>query len=150
MRSFSPRLVGLILAAGLGYFLVRQALSGWRNYWLLEDSQQAVAIVSKEHWSGHKLVVYQYVVNGKQYTGTSFRNWEDPRYGNVQAGGESVVYFSASHPWLSLLYKPRTVVEGLPVLIIVLVLEVFAVVTIIRPKSSWAYDLNDRKEKHVA
>src|SRR5882672_4933409 len=105
MRSFSPRLVGLILAAGLGYFLVRQAQSAWKNYWLLEDSQQGVALVTKEHWGGHDRVVYRYVVNEKQYTGASFRNWQDQRFSKVKAGDNSAVYFSASHPWLSLLYK---------------------------------------------
>jgi hypothetical protein len=90
-------------------------------------------------------VGYEYVVDQKHYSGRSGRNWKDQK--EVQVGEESVVYFSASHPWLSLLYMPQTVLEGLPVIIIVLVLEAFAVITIIRPKSGWAFSLIEKGQK---
>lgn len=150
MRSFSARLGGLVVTLGLGWFLFLWTRSAWRNYWLLTDSQQGMATVTKKHWGGHGQVVYKYVVNQKEYVGTSSRNSKDPRYSKVQPGEESILYFSASHPWLSLLYKPRTFLEGWPVLIIVLPLEIFALITIIKPTSKWVFDLNDKKEDHAA
>jgi len=113
----------------------------------LRDAQKGTAIVTKELWSGHNAVGYRYVVDQKQYSGHSGRNWQDKSYSKVQVGEESVVYFSASHPWLSLLYMPRAVLEGLPVIIIVLIVEAFAVVTIIKPKSGWAFSLMEKEQK---
>jgi hypothetical protein len=148
--SLSPRWIGLIIAIALGDFLFLQVRSAWTNYWLLKDGQPGMAIVTKDYWGGHNVVVYEYAVNQKHYTGRSSRSWQEPRYRNVRAGDESVVYFSASHPWLSLLNKPRIVVEGLPVVIIVLGLELFAVVTIINPRSKWAFNISDKRENHAA
>ncbi|MFL6583889.1 MAG: hypothetical protein ACJ8KU_05165 [Chthoniobacterales bacterium] len=144
MRSFVPRLPSLVIAIGLGYFLFVQAHSAWANYWLRTDSQQAIATLIKKHWSGHGRFVYRYVVNGREYIGASSRNWQDARYSGVQPGDESPVYFSVSHPSISLLYKPQAVVEGLPVLIIVMFLEFFAVMAVIEPRSKWAFDFSDR------
>jgi hypothetical protein len=146
MRSFAPRLPGLAIAIGLGYFLFLQARSAWANYWLRADSQQGMAKIIKKHWGGHGRFVYRYVVNGSEYFGASSRNWQHERYSKVQPGDESIVYFSASHPWISLLYKPRAVIEGLPVLVIVMFLEFFAVMSVIKPGSKWAFDFSERKE----
>lgn len=150
MRSFAPRLPGLVIALGLGYFLFLQARSAWANYWLRTDSQQAMATLIKKHWGGHGQFVYRYVVNDREYIGVSSRNWQDEHYSKVQPGDESPVHFSASHPSISRLYKPRTVVEGLPVLIVVMFLELFAVMSVIKPRSKWAFDFSDRKENHAA
>jgi len=144
-----PRVVASALAIALGYFLFLQARSAWTNYWLLKDGQEGVALVTGEAWSGHNVVIYNYTVNLKQYTGRSMRNWEEAKYRNVEIGDESVVCFSASHPWLSLLYKPSAVFAGLPVLVIVLVIELFAVFTIIKPQSGWALNLRDEGEKRA-
>lgn len=88
---------------------------------------------------------YRYSVNGKNYSGVCGRNWQDPKYSGVEAGEESIVYYSASHPWISCLRKPRTVIEGLPVILIALFLEVLAAMTIVNPQSRWAFDFNVRK-----
>ncbi len=149
-KSISPRLVGFVIAIALGDFLFLQARSAWTNYWLLQDGQQGMAIVTNELWSGHNAVGYRYTVNEKEYTGRSGRNWKIEKYSKVPVGGESVVYFSASHPWLSLLYEPRTVIEGLPVVIIVMFFEFFAVATIISPGNKWAFDLSDKKTKQAS
>ncbi len=100
-------------------------------------------MVTKE--MSHNAVGYQYVVDQKQYSGRSGRNWKDQK--KVQVGEESVVYYSASHPWLSLLYMPQVVLEGLPVILIVLILEMSALFTIIKPKSGWAFNLIEKKQK---
>lgn len=143
MTSRGARLTSLILAIALGQFLFLRARSAWTNHWLLNDAQQGSAVVTKELWSGHNAVGYEYLVGDKEYSGRSGRNWKNQKM--VQIGENTTVYFSASHPWLSLLYKPEVVLEGLPVTMIVLVLEVFAVITIVRPKSRLALSLIDRE-----
>jgi hypothetical protein len=147
MRSIPTRFAfAVIIGIPLAYFLISAAHWSWVNYWLLKDGQPGAAIVTKELWSGHDAVGYKYSVNQKEYTGRSIRNWQEPKYSNVKIGDESIVYFSASHPWLSLLYKPRTVVEGWPVLIIAAILEIFIIVTVVNPKSKWALDLSEKKK----
>jgi hypothetical protein len=91
------------------------------------------------HWAGHNNVNYRYTVDQKEYTGYGKRNWQDPRYSGVEIGGHCPVFFSASHPWLSSLYRPDGVLVGLPMALITLLLEIFAVATLINPKSGWAF-----------
>jgi hypothetical protein len=150
MTSRGARLTGLILALALGNFLFNRARSAWTHHWVLSDAQQGAALVTKEHWSGHNAVDYQYVVDQKQYNGHSVRNSKDQK--KVQIGEQTVVYFSASHPWLSLLYKPQPedVLPGLPSILIALVLEGFAVLTLINPKSGWAFSLMEKEKKDGA
>jgi hypothetical protein len=148
MTSRGARLAALIIAILLGHFLYLRARSAWVNYWLLKDAHQGIATVTEELWSGHKVVGYNYIVNQKDYTGRSRRNRQDKKYGNVQVGETSVVYFSASHPWLSLLYMPQAVLEGLPVILLVLALETFAVITIVNPNSRWAFSFIQKAQPH--
>jgi len=145
MTPRGAKLVGLILALALGQFLFLRVRSAWTNYWLLQDAHEGTAIVTKDLWSGHNAVGYEYVVDQKHYSGHSGRNSMDQK--KVQVGEETVVYFSASHPWLSLLYMPQAVLKGLPAIIIVLVLEVFAIITILKPKSGWAFSLIEKGQK---
>ena len=147
MQSLSPRLGAWIVAVILSTFLFNWGKATWRNYWLLRDGQEGVAVVIADSWSGHNAVDYRYTANQKEYLGSSTRNWHQPKYSKVRAGDQSVVYFSASHPWLSLLYKPQVVIEGLPVLLIVLLVELFAVVTIINPKHKWVFNLGEGKPR---
>lgn len=148
MRSYQLRLAGLFMAIVLGDFFFLQVRSDWRNYWLRTDPQQGMATIMKKYWGGHGNYVYQYSVNLKQYAGRSQRNWRDPQYSNVLPGDQAVVFYSASHPWLSQLYKPDTVIQGLPVLVIAFLIELIAIVTIIRPNSKWAFDAGDKKGKN--
>src|SRR5256885_10490726 len=115
MSPRGARIAAMILAIALGQFLYLRIREAWTSYWLLRDAQKSTALVTKELWSGHGAVGYKYVVDGKENLGHGGRNWDDPKYRNVKVGQESVVYFSASHPWLSQLSMPRTVIEGGPV-----------------------------------
>jgi hypothetical protein len=90
-------------------------------------------------------LVYYYDVNQKHYTGVSGTNWRDPHYSDARPGSEAVVYYSASHPWLSALYMPGTVITALPVVVIAFLIELIAVVTVINPGSKWAFDLSEKK-----
>jgi hypothetical protein len=56
MRSMSLRLVGWIVAIILGAFLFGWVKSTRRNYWLLRDCQEGVAVVTKESWAGRHRV----------------------------------------------------------------------------------------------
>ena len=146
MTARGARWTALILALALGQCLYLQARSAWTNYWLLHDARRGSATVTKELWSGHDAVGYTYVVDQTQFSGRSGRNSQDPQ--PVQVGGVTTVYYSASHPGISLLYMPQTVLEGLPVIIIVLVFEAFACITIINPKSGWAFSLADKQPEN--
>ncbi|HUK91072.1 MAG TPA: hypothetical protein VLZ81_11775 [Blastocatellia bacterium] len=142
MTSLQARLAASIIACFLGWFLVGFTTNAWRNYWLLKDAQQGVAVVARD--LGHGAVEYRYAVNGVEYTGRSGRDWWPP-YDRVGPGEKAAVYFSASHPELSQLYMPPAVIEGLPVVLIVLIFETFAAVTIINPKSGWAFDFSGKR-----
>src|ERR1700677_2565180 len=136
MSLRAQRLTGLAVAVFLGYFLFQRAHLSWINFWLRTDAQQSIAKVVGDYWGGHGEVGYHYDVNQKHYTGISGTKWRDPHYSDVRPGGEAVVYYSVSHPWLSSLYIPDTVVDALPVLIVVFLFELIAIVTIIRPASA--------------
>lgn len=137
----------IIPAVLLGSFLYGQARMSWISYWLMTDGRQGVAIVTNELWSGHDVVDYKYTVDQREYRGRSQRNWEDPKYSHVGIGQESVVYFSPSHPWLSLLYKPRTLIVGLPVLVVALLMESLFIITIINPRSNYAMNLTGKGKR---
>ena len=139
MRFPIARFTGLAVAILLGAFLAAGAKTAWLNYWLLKDADRGIALVTKNSWSGHNGVEYRYVVDGVEYDGTSQRNRHDPRYSHAQPGETSVVYFSASHPWLSSLDRPEAIVVAVPVLLIALVLEIFAIATVVNPRGRWAF-----------
>ena len=148
MSPRGARIAALILAIGLGQFLHLRVREAWTSYWLLKDAQKDTALVTKELWSGHNAVGYKYVVNGRQYASHGGRSWDDPKYRDAKVGQESVVYFSASHPWLSQLSMPRTILEGAPVVLVVLGLELFAMVTVIKPTSRWAFSFLEKEKKN--
>ena len=149
MNPNGARLAALVVALALGWFLWLRMQSGWTHYWLLQDAQKGTAIITGDLWSGHDAVGYRYVVGQNQYDGRSSRDWQDKRYSKVQMGQESPVYFSASHPWLSLLYVPRGIVDGLPVIIVVVILETLALLSIINPKSRWAFSFASKGVAHA-
>ena len=134
------RIWAAILALIFGYFfVVARAEDAWRSYWLLKDGQQGTAIVIKELWSGHGVVAYRYRVGDKDYIGEDARSWQNPKYAHAMAGEPTVVYFSSSHPRLSLINRPRTAMpEGLPVLALAWLLEAGLVITAINPRNKWS------------
>ena len=135
-----------LVAIALGYFILSMAWQWRADFWLLEDSQPGVAVLTNKYWSGHGIFEYEYVVDQKHYTGRSRRNSEDEKYRNAGVGGKTVVYISASHPWLSSLNKPRSVGAGWPVVLIALLIEVQFLITIINPNSKWAFKDIVRKQ----
>jgi len=140
------RIWASFLALLLGYyFVVAPARQVWQDYWLVKDGQQTVAVITKEHWAGHDVVVYRYRVNEQEYTGQDHRSYQAPKYVRVMPGEKSVIYFSTSHPWLSAINRPRTVmVEGLPVVLLVWAIEALLIGTVINPRGRWALNLSGR------
>ena len=141
----SPRVQGAFLAMALCMPLFFLAQDWWLNYWILKDGQTGTALVTGSYWGGHGNMKYLYTVNEKQYTGHSLPNWKDARYRSVLIGEHCPVYFSRSHPWLSVLYQPEVVFDALPFALIVLLLQSCAVITIINPKSRWAFRLGSQQ-----
>jgi hypothetical protein len=146
--SASDRVSAAFLALLLGYGFVFAPVYGvWKDHWLVRDGQEGMAVVTKEHWAGHGVVVYQYRVGQNVYTGQDRRSLQNPKYAHVMPGEQSVVYFSSSHPWLSAINPPRTVmIEGLPVVLLAWLLEAGLLVTVINPNSGWAFRFSGRRE----
>jgi hypothetical protein len=142
-----PRLFASLLIVVLGYYFVfSPARELWANYWLLRDGKQGVAVVVKDDWAGHNEVDYRYRVDQKVYTGQDARSWQNPKYAHVTADQESIVYFSASHPWISAINLPsRVMFGGLPVVLFVWVIEIGLIITVVKPNSRWAFDVNGRR-----
>ena len=142
-------LIALLLAH---FFIVVQAQNAWTAYWLMSDGQQGMAIVTKVRWTGHGGVAYQYGVNQVEYTGADavrrYKHSANDMSPPAVVGEHLVVYFSASHPWLSRLTLPRTaLVPGLPVIILVWLLIACLVITAINPKSEWALNIGTTSAK---
>jgi len=125
LRWFLIKLLGAIPALVLAWLILGLILVSRVHYWLTTDGQQAIAVITAEHQ--HNVVDYQYAVDGKKYKGTSQRNWENVKYRDVAVGGDSVVYYSASHPWLSSLETPCFPVRGTPVFLVLLPMELAAI-----------------------
>jgi hypothetical protein len=77
------------------------------NFWLLTDAQRGKAFITGE--SGGKTFDYEYDVRGTRYRGTTPRSWLGKEGVGLRPGREAVVYYSATHPWLSSLTMPKNV-----------------------------------------
>ena len=150
--AMQARVSAALLALLMGYFWVFQPLSGlWAQHWLVKDGTPGMAVVTKEHWAGHNVVVYQYRVGERVYKGQARRSLQNPKYANVIAGEKSIVYFSKSHPWISAIDLPSFVtIPGLPVVLLVWVFEAGFIITVINPKSRWAFNFRGQRRPYVA
>jgi hypothetical protein len=125
--------LGLVAAAAILVIpLVGQARIWRTHYWLVVDGKQGTAVVTRER--SHGVVDYRYSISGRDYTGRSQRNWEEKKYRNAPVGGESVVFFSSSRPWLSSLETPCFPIRGWPFTFIVLLVEVVIVTVLVRAR----------------
>ena len=138
--------MGLALLLGK-IFVLDQAQAWWTKHWILKDWQEGMAVVTDVR--SHDSVAYRYVVNLKEFTGSDFRSWQDPRYAHVGIGEHTIVYFSTSHPWLSLINRPRSEVpEGLPLLMLVWFIAARLLIAVINPKSKWAFGPYKSPDQH--
>jgi hypothetical protein len=82
----------------------------------LKDGAETKGVVTDDNpWVGHGNVTYSYAVNGQEYTETGHPDWEKP---TPKVGDKCTVYYSVSRPWLSLLRKPKVLVERYAVAIL--------------------------------
>jgi hypothetical protein len=148
MRSSFLQTVRFPVSIGVlfvGWFLIGEARDMWTRYWLLKDGQQETAVVTYEH--ARNVVDYSYRVGGREYKGTDRRRYlrERHEYVNVRLGGHAVVYCSSSHPWLSSLTPPESILpDGFLGVLLFLMLEIWFIITLINPNSRWAYKLPHR------
>jgi hypothetical protein len=133
------RFVMLVPAGLIAAFLILYLHLSWMGFWLRTDGVQVTAMITAEHSKGQ--VDYKYNVNGREYAGSSQRNWSHEKYRNVHVGEESIMYYSSSHPGVSSLQDPEFPPSGLPVVIVALVMEFFFVETIINPGGKYALNI---------
>jgi hypothetical protein len=147
-RRISAAFIALVLGQAFVWSPIRQV---WRDHWLVKDGQEGTAMITGEHWAGHGVVVYEYRVGQMVYTGQDHRSSQDTRYALVMPGEKSVVYYSASHPWLSAINPPVGVfITGLPVVLLAWFLEVGLLITVVNPKSRWALRFDGQRRPYAA
>jgi hypothetical protein len=76
------------------------------SYLLANDTKQTMAVLTEKQQ--HGVYSYKYSVADREYSGASQRNWESEKYRNVEVGERAVVFYSASHPWISSLEEPQS------------------------------------------
>jgi hypothetical protein len=105
------------------------AVMYWREtrerYWILHDGVRSTARVTSE--GGHDTIHYTYSAAGTSFSGRGPRDYRDERYAHVGIGGESVVWYSASHPWISTPRWPDSVLIGLPWIVVVTLVDLLFV-----------------------
>jgi len=146
------RISAAFLALLMGYFFVVQPIRGvWDQHWLVKDGIPGMAVVTKWHWGGHNVIVYQYRVGQQVFTGQSRRSLENPKYAHVMPGEKTIVYFSSSHPWISAIDLPHIVaIPGLPVVLLAWFFLACSFITAINPKHRWAVNLSGQRRPAVA
>lgn len=131
----------------LGYpFIVSPAREVWANYWILRDGRQVRGVITGEPlFANGTTCIYHYRVNGKTYDGQGSQSLQYPGDVHVVEGRAVTVFFSSSHPWLSVLrWPPGVMFGGLPVVLFVWLIEVGLVTTFVKPSSRWAFDFSGR------
>src|SRR5438552_3838127 len=110
-------------------------LAVWTDYWLNKDGKTAHAIIMQVH--PKRIFDYRYTANGKEYVGTSRRDWEDEKVHELRASEETTVFFSTSHPSLSSLQTSRFSWGAFPFIVLMLLLEFFLLAVLVDPKGRW-------------
>ena len=140
-------LLGMAVFFGYSFIFCNLIYPNWMQFWLHRDAIQSTAIITGTRQ--HGVVDYKYQAGGKDYTGSSQRNWEQEKYRNVGVGQESIVFYSTSHPWLSTLQNPQFPSSGTIMLVVVIPIEFFLIITVINPRSSWAMNVLQDKDSRT-
>ena len=146
--SLWGRLVLLIPASVLAYaFLFVPGLETWHRYLLMKDGREGRSEIIR--FAPKNQVVYRYGVNQKEYTGRDRRTDDDRRAarGNPEEERAPTVYYSASHPWISRLHRPTTLIPpGLPVFMLAWFFLALMLLTIVNPRHKWALQMGGTKK----
>ena len=130
------RFIVLIPMVLLGNQVRLYARGVWTDHWLNQDATTTLALITRAH--PKRVFDYRYTVNGKEYTGTSIRAWEDEKVHELRVGEKATVFVSASHPWLSSLQASRVMWAGFPFLVLILLFELFFLAVLVDPKGRWS------------
>ena len=130
------RFIVLIPMVGLGIPIGSYTHRAWTDYWLSKDAKQTTALIIQAH--PKRVFDYKYAVDGKEYSGTSWRDWEDEKIHALRVGEQTTVLFSSSHPGLSSMQSSRTTWAGLPFLVLMLLMEFFCLAVLIDPNGRWS------------
>jgi hypothetical protein len=120
----------ILLALVVAGMMISGVYGYWRDFWLNQDAKQTGATITV---GGLKpgAYDYSYVVNGIQYVGHGQRGITLGEDSHV--GGETLVYFSSSHPWLSSPQIPGfSMGKALAIIALYLVSEFYIIRTAIR------------------
>ncbi len=126
-------LIPMVILGNQVRFYVRGV---WTDHWLNKDATTTYALITQVH--PKRVFDYRYTVNGKEYTGTSKRDWEDEKVHELRVGEKTTVFVSASHPWLSSLQTLRVTWAALPFVVLFLLLELFLLAVLVDPKGRWS------------
>ena len=141
-RKFRIRLQALIGLLVLSWLLIDGGIIGsYYNYLLVKNRAVVTATITGKSWLGHGQYNYRYTVDGREYTGTSQRDYSSDQYKTAEVGDQVPAYYSVDHPSVSSLYVPEVVVDALMLYVIAFVLWSFFLITAINPESTWALDL---------
>lgn len=120
----------------LGQQQYRWAHDVWAEHWLHQDGTSISALVTQT--GPKRRIDYSYAADGKEFTGTGVRDWEDEKEHELKAGDKTPVIVSASHPWLSYPPSSRSAWMGLPLVLIILVFQFGLLIAAFTPKGGWA------------
>jgi hypothetical protein len=105
------------------------------NHWLAKDGKPVSAVVTDRQDKRALVYYYRYAVDGKEYTGSSVRDWEDEDVHRLAVGEETSVVISESHPWFSS-FKPRqTSLVAFPIVAGMILFECLCFVALVSPRS---------------
>ena len=135
------RIGGTILFCILSWPLISGVIGVVHNYWLLNDCEKSKAYIIGASRRGHAVYNYKYTIENQEFSGASRRNYKDEKSKNAGTGDSVAVYYSKSHPWISSLYKPDALIVGLPFFAVIIIMQLFALITVINPHGKWALNL---------
>lgn len=132
------RVLALLVALFVA-FLFWFMKSDWAGYWVLKDGRPITAMVTGH--LPHGAVAYSYTVNEEGYSGES----EEGYRGSRDVGDPIQVYYSESHPRLSLSKMLSKTTIGWVAAVTILLFsfcEILAVRTILNPRGKWTIDFS--------
>src|SRR3954447_24122691 len=135
MEAWSQRLFAALGALLLGWGIFTWFSGAHSRYWILRDGAQVTALINDE--GSHGTVYYTYSVSGRQYLGHSQRELRS----QVGIGGQSSVWYSSSHTWLSLLKKPQSTLYALPWVVVALAFESQFFIALVASRKMPLFDL---------
>ena len=123
------RFVVIFPMLSLGHQVLGFVHQIWAEHWLHKDAQPVSATITRVH--PKRVLEYRYTVNGKEYVGKGTRDWEAERDHQLEVGEKETMFVSTSHPQFSSLRLSGSAWIGLPIVMAVLVFELFLLAVLI-------------------